>query len=203
MLIKVLLYMKAYLSQCERDERRELMSAGIVDIQRQLIKKAKLGDTKAFSQLYAEIYKDLYRFALYMTKHTQDAEDAVSEAVISAYENISGLKKENSFKSWMFTILNNECKKILRKNGNTSNQVSEEDAKNLGAEEIDFAQRHDVKKAFESLEEEEQTIVAFSVFGGYRSEEIAEMLGTRERSDQGRAVLSARCVKCWTEWQAF
>ena len=96
-----------------------------------------------------------------MTKHTQDAEDAVSEAVISAYENISGLKKENSFKSWMFTILNNECKKILRKNGNTSNQVSEEDAKNLGAEEIDFAQRHDVKKAFESLEEEEQTIVAF------------------------------------------
>ena len=74
MLIKVLLYMKAYLSQCERDERRELMSAGIVDIQRQLIKKAKLGDTKAFSQLYAEIYKDLYRFALYMTKHTQDAD---------------------------------------------------------------------------------------------------------------------------------
>lgn len=86
-----------------------------------------------------------------MTKHTQDAEDAVSEAVISAYENISGLKKENSFKSWMFTILNNECKKILRKNGNTSNQVSEEDAKNLGAEEIDFAQRHDVKKAFEFI----------------------------------------------------
>ena len=56
MLIKVLLYMKAYLSQCERDERRELMSAGIVDIQRQLIKKAKLGDTKAYTQLYAEIY---------------------------------------------------------------------------------------------------------------------------------------------------
>lgn len=166
------------------------MSAGIVDIQRQLIKKAKLGDTKAFSQLYAEIYKDLYRFALYMTKHTQDAEDAVSEAVISAYENISGLKKENSFKSWMFTILNNECKKILRKNGNTSNQVGEEDAKNLGAEEIDFAQRHDVKKAFESLEEEEQTIVAFSVFGGYRSEEIAEMLGKNPgtvRSRKSRA----------------
>ena len=71
------------------------MSAGIVDIQRQLIKKAKLGDTKAFSQLYAEIYKDLYRFALYMTKHTQDAEDAVSEAVISAYENIR--TKERKF----------------------------------------------------------------------------------------------------------
>ena len=155
------------------------MSAGIVDIQRQLIKKAKLGDTKAFSQLYAEIYKDLYRFALYMTKHTQDAEDAVSEAVISAYENISGLKKENSFKSWMFTILNNECKKILRKNGNTSNQVSEEDAKNLGAEEIDFAQRHDVKKAFESLEEEEQTIVCI-----FRIRRIQKRRNSRDAGEE-------------------
>lgn len=87
------------------------MSEGMADIQHHFIRKAKQGDPKAFSQLYAEIYKDLYRFAFYMTKHAQDAEDAVSEAVISAYENISGLKKESSFKSWMFTILNHQCKK--------------------------------------------------------------------------------------------
>ena len=38
--------------------------------------------------------------------------------------------------------------------------------------------------------EEEQTIVAFSVFGGYRSEEIAEMLGKNPgtvRSRKSRA----------------
>lgn len=40
--------MKAYLSQCERDERRELMSAGIVDIQRQLIKKRSWEIRKPF-----------------------------------------------------------------------------------------------------------------------------------------------------------
>ena len=51
-----------------------------------LIRRAKRGDIKAFSQLYARIYKDLYRFALYMTRHTQDAEDAVSEAVLSAWK---------------------------------------------------------------------------------------------------------------------
>ena len=166
------------------------MSAGIVDIQRQLIKSAEVGRYLRFFGSCMLRFIKICIGLRFMTKHTQDAEDAVSEAVISAYENISGLKKENSFKSWMFTILNNECKKILRKNGNTSNQVSEEDAKNLGAEEIDFAQRHDVKKAFESLEEEEQTIVAFSVFGGYRSEEIAEMLGKNPgtvRSRKSRA----------------
>ena len=52
-----------------------------------LIRKARRGDVKAFSELYARIYVDLYKFSLYMLKHPQDAEDAVSEAVISAYEN--------------------------------------------------------------------------------------------------------------------
>lgn len=56
--------------------------------QEELIRRAKRGDVKAFSRLYAQIYKELYRFALYMTKHPQDAEDAVSEAVISAFENM-------------------------------------------------------------------------------------------------------------------
>jgi len=167
------------------------MSEGMTDIQHHLIRKAKQGDPKAFSQLYAEIYKDLYRFALYMTKHTQDAEDAVSEAVISAYENISGLKKENSFKSWMFTILNHQCKKILQKNRKTTEQSTETETENLRTEEIDLAQRHDVRKAFDSLEEEERTIIAFSVFGGYRSEEIAELLGKNAatiRSRKSRAL---------------
>ena len=83
-----------------------------------LIRRARRGDIKAFSQLYARIYKDLYKFALYMTRHTQDAEDAVSEAVLSAYENLSNLRKEDSFRSWMFTILNNCYKKMLRAKGN-------------------------------------------------------------------------------------
>ena len=64
-----------------------------------LIRKSRGGDVKAFSELYARIHKDLYKFALYTLKHPQDAEDAVSEAVISAYENLGMLRKEESFRS--------------------------------------------------------------------------------------------------------
>ena len=45
-------------------------------------------DTKTFAQMYETVYKDLYRFALCMMRNPQDAEDAVSEAVVAAYENI-------------------------------------------------------------------------------------------------------------------
>ena len=51
-------------------------------------------DVNTFAQMYEAIYKDLYRFALCMMKNTQDAEDAVSEAVLAAYENIRKLRDE-------------------------------------------------------------------------------------------------------------
>ena len=162
--------------------------------QAELIRRAKRGDARAFSRLYAQIYKDLYRFALYMTKHPQDAEDAVSEAVISAFENMKALKKEEFFKSWMFTILNNQCKKAMRIGQREKARLAENGTYQI-AEEPDYAQWHDVRRAFDALDEEERMIVAFSVFGGYKSEEIAGMLDRNAatvRSRKSRALEKMR-----------
>lgn len=163
----------------------------------ELIRRAQRGDVKAFSQLYARIYKDLYKFALYMTGHPQNAEDAVSETVISAFENISSLKKENSFRSWMFAILNNRCKKVLKVEQKKSEYLEDrtEDESGEQGHEPDYAQWHDVRRAFGMLEEEEQRIVVFSVFGGYQSDEIAQMLGKNAatvRSKKYRALEKMR-----------
>ena len=49
---------------------------------------------KKFSEMYETVYRDLYRYALCLMKNPQEAEDAVSEAVIAAYENIHKLKKK-------------------------------------------------------------------------------------------------------------
>lgn len=162
--------------------------------EKELIRRAKCGDAKAFSTLYAQIYKELYRFALYMTRHTQDAEDAVSEAIISAFENLNRLKKEESFKSWMFTILGNQCKQMVKKEQKENLKRIETEPEKGGAEP-DYAQWHDVRRAFAELDEEERMIVAFSVFGGYRSEEIARMMDKNAatvRSRKSRALEKMR-----------
>lgn len=136
-----------------------------------LIRRAKRGDVKAFSELYARIYIELYKFALYTLKHSQDAEDAVSETVISAYESISGLRREESFRSWIFTILSNQCRRRFSRAENTE-ELHEE----LPEEETDYAQNYDIRTAFGILEEEERMIISLSLFGGYRSAEIGEMM---------------------------
>lgn len=165
----------------------------------ELIRRAKKGDVKAFSQLYARIYKELYKFALYTTRHTQDAEDAVSEAVVSAYENIAQLRKEEAFRTWMFTILNNCCRKILqRRRGDLTAETDGPEIKAMTEQrdiQADCAQHHDVRTAFASLEEEERMIIAFSVFGGYRSEEIGAIMDKNAatvRSKKSRALAKMR-----------
>ena len=73
-----------------------------------LVKKAKEGNADAFAKLYEEIYQNMYRFALYTLRNTEDAEDVVSEAVMEAFSSIGKLRAEEAFKSWMFRILSNK-----------------------------------------------------------------------------------------------
>lgn len=155
-----------------------------------LIKRARRGDIKAFSELYARIYKELYKFALFTLKHPQDAEDAVSETVTAAYENIHKLKKEESFRSWIFTILANECRRRFR----VRNQA-EELTEDVAARETDHAENQDVRDAFGGLTEEDRMIVACSVLGGYASEEIGRLLEMNPatvRSRKARALEKMR-----------
>ena len=55
------------------------------------VQQAKKGDSHAFARLYEIYYKDLYHFALYYTKDSITAEDAVSSAVLKAFEQLHKL----------------------------------------------------------------------------------------------------------------
>lgn len=154
-------------------------------------------DTKTFAQMYEKVYQDLYRFALCMMRNPQDAEDAVSEAVVAAYENIGKLKKDDAFKSWIFTILSNICKKKWRNGAREEKRPDEESMSEGSLEEPDMGLAVDVRKAFFLLEEEEQTIVGLSVFGGYTSQEIGDALKLNPntvRSKRSRALQKMECV---------
>ena len=160
-------------------------------------------DAKTFTEKYEKVYKDMYRFALCMMRQPYDAEDAVMEAVLSAYENIHKLRKEESFKPWIFQILANVCKKKLKQQNKTQTEpidmpdAAQKSTAEPVAEEVDHGLKMDVQKAFFILSEEEQMVVALSVFGGYKSHEIAKILGLNAntvRSKRSRALSKMECV---------
>ena len=154
-------------------------------------------DAHTFAQMYETVYIDLYRFALCMMKNKQEAEDAVSEAVLKAYENIGKLRDKDAFRSWIFTITANTCKRRLRESAKRKDESIEDNHFNTSVTEMDYGLALDVRKAFFILSEEEQEIIGLSVFGGYNSKEIGKMLGLKDntvRSKKTRALEKMSCV---------
>lgn len=153
-------------------------------------------DANTFAQMYETVYRDLYRFALCMTRHPQDAEDVVSESVIAAYENIGKLRNKDAFRNWIFTITANKCKKKQLELSKKSS-ASEEEIDQCQQVENDYGLAMDVRKAFFILTEEEQLIVGLSVIGGYNSKEIGKMLSLNAgtvRSKRSRALDKMECL---------
>lgn len=151
-------------------------------------------DAATFAEMYETIYKDLYRYALCMMRNPHDAEDVVSEAVIKGYEKIHTLRSKDVFKSWMFTILSNVCKRRLKamakqspaEDENVWTQLSDEAS---GEDAMDL--RLDLRRALAVLSEEERMIIGLSVYGGYQSQEISKILHIKDgtvRSKRSRAM---------------
>ncbi len=144
-------------------------------------------DAHAFTEQYGMIYRDLYHFALCIMRNAHDAEDAVSEAVLAAYAGVDGLRKDEAFKSWMFSITANVCRKRLgRKPPEPIEEVPER-----AQEGPDTATALAVRELFGQLPDEERLIVALSVFGGYSSKEVGAMMSLNPstvRSKQRRAL---------------
>ncbi len=154
-----------------------------------LVKRAKRGDAEAFATLYAEIYENMFRFALYTMRNTADAEDAVSETVVDAFASIRKLRREEAFRGWIFRILSNKCRDRLREYARhpvISDDALTERTGTRGPEEDVI-----VRKLFFELADEERLIIGMHLFCGYKSREIAEILHMNEntvRSKESRGL---------------
>lgn len=73
-------------------------------------------DDEIFARLVQEYTPNLYRLALGILHNRDDAEDAVAESVLKAYEKIHTLRNPESFRPWIMQIAANEAKKIYAKN---------------------------------------------------------------------------------------
>ncbi len=162
-----------------------------------LIERSKQGDTHAFSQLYSLYAEELFRFAVYMTGTKEDAEDAVQEAVFSAWRNIHTLKEPALFKQWMFKILSNRCKTELMKKNKRPDVLPVEDYNFLlGGEDFSFDST-ELKEALSTLTPPDGQIIMLSVIGGFKSHELSDifnMPAATVRSRQKRALEKLKTV---------
>lgn len=80
-----------------------------------LIVRLRQGDVDAFDMVYRRYAGKLYAFSLKYLKSREEAEELVQSVFLKVWENQSQLKKESSFKSYIFTIAYNEICNQFRK----------------------------------------------------------------------------------------
>ena len=143
-----------------------------------------------FMKLYETVYQDLYRVAYYYLGNGADAEDAVQDAVLAAWENFGKLRRKEAFRAWIFQSLANVCKKSLRRRAlrgyPSENPLQEGNAEKGTAAEGDLTERLEILELLSGLDEEERMIILLSVFGGYKGEEIAGILKRRHSTVRSR-----------------
>lgn len=77
-------------------------------------------EDEKFVELIQEYTANMYRLALGILHNPSDAEDAVAETVLKAYEKIHTLRRAECFKAWLMQIAANEARRVYAKSKRTA-----------------------------------------------------------------------------------
>ncbi len=127
----------------------------------------------AFADGVRELTDTAFAVAYLILGNSADCEDAMSEAILRAYQGRGKLKKRDSFRAWFLQILRREAYNVLRRRRRVS------PVEDLPEEEVpapDSAGRLDLAAALSRLTEDQRTALLLQQ-EGYELSEIGDILG--------------------------
>ena len=74
-----------------------------------LITRARTGDGDAFEALTQPYHRELQVHCYRMLGSFQDAEDALQDTLLSAWQGLSGFQERASLRTWLYRIATNRC----------------------------------------------------------------------------------------------
>jgi RNA polymerase sigma factor, sigma-70 family len=101
-----------------------------VDSEKETIKCAQAGDSRAFCELAQSFQHRIYSLALYYCRNQHDAEDLSQEVWLKAFQAIKTFRGESSFYTWLRqitinTFLNHKRAESAMTNNSSSVEVEE------------------------------------------------------------------------------
>ncbi|WP_373059782.1 RNA polymerase sigma factor [Zunongwangia sp. H14] len=149
-------------------------------LQHQLIEACKQNDRRAQLRLYNKYSQGMYYVALRFIQDSFEAEDAMQEAFVKAFQKLHQFTGEVTFGAWLKRIVINKCLDKLKAkkmelvaiNERTMTTVEEDDnwqiEDGIGIEEV--------KAVIEQLPEKYKYPLMLFLIEGYDHEEISEIL---------------------------
>jgi RNA polymerase sigma factor (sigma-70 family) len=156
-----------------------------------LIHAAHNGDREALAALYERYFDPVFDFALRMTRDRDEAADIAQETFLKAMNALSGLKREASFRSWLFSIARNTALNHLQRRVRTRPlALRDADGEELALDVVDpsrFANPQEAAEAASAarlvweaaagLDPRQLSLLDLHLRKGLEANEIAAVLG--------------------------
>jgi RNA polymerase sigma-70 factor, ECF subfamily len=166
---------------------------------RDLIVRARAGDTQAWGDLYRDYAPAIFRFCRRAMPAREDAEDATMEIFMKLREKLSQYDPTRSFSAWLYKVAANHCWDLLRRRKARHDKDMEDvDELPLEAPEpnqleklIEERSGDEVRKALNTLGARARMALVMRYYSDMSYDEIADALGVR-RPFVGVVLLRAR-----------
>jgi len=156
--------------------------------EKDLIERAKRGDSEAFALLFKENYSFLVKYLIKVTMKPDVAEDLAQETMIKCIEKIKLYNGKSKFSSWLITIATNLYIDSLRRKKRETSWKNQERVLQKMKWRIESHNEdwNDALKVLGNLPEEMRISVVLKHYYGYSYLEISEMLGIAQGTVKSR-----------------
>ncbi|MFN3649414.1 MAG: RNA polymerase sigma factor [Armatimonadota bacterium] len=165
----------------------------------QLIEAARAGDRTAFSRLIECERQLVYVYAYAQLGSREEAEDAVQEIFLRAYQSLPRLRGAGQWQPWLMQIARHLCSDLLRRKRVRRTEAIDPDWLDGGASPelqlLTDERRRALGGAVASLPEKYRVPVVMRFGGGCSRREIALALGVPESTVIGRLAGAMRLLR--------
>ncbi|MGZ8562736.1 MAG: RNA polymerase sigma factor [Candidatus Limnocylindria bacterium] len=150
----------------------------------------------AFSRLLDPSLDREFRVAAVILGNREDAEDAISDAALRAWQHVSQLRDPDRFEAWFTRIVVNVCRDRLHQRRPSSPLAF--DPTSGGDAFSESVERGALIEALGTLTPEHRAVIALHYLEGLTIEQVAEHLGTpvgtvKSRLHYGLSEMRAAC----------
>ena len=158
-----------------------------------LVSQTLGGDRDAFGMLVHKYQEIVYIYAFQKIRNEADAQDITQEIFLQAYRRLYQLRHPHLFRSWLYTIMSNECKRWLARV--TKKRRREVVLEEAADEALQVEPAHaapvegwqvDLEQALSALPDDNRVAVSMFYMGDCTLKEISEFLGVSVNTVKGK-----------------
>ena len=158
-----------------------------------LVSQTLAGDRDAFGVLVHKYQDMVYTYAFQKVRNEADSQDITQEVFLRAYRHLYQLRHPHRFRSWLYTIMSNECNRWLtRVTKKRQREIALEDARD---DALQIVPEHtvptegwevDLEQALSALPDDNRVAVSMFYMGNCSLKEISEFLGVSVNTVKGK-----------------